>query len=224
MPSGHRLIIFGRQGAGKGTQCERLAAHYEVPHVSTGDMLRAAVRDGTAFGLKAKEYMDAGKLLPDDIMVGLVAERLGQPDAIRGWLLDGFPRTTGQAEALAEVTADAPVDVAVNLDVPESVVVERISSRRVCSNCGAIYSTSRPPTNPWVCDRCGGEVVQRADDTEEAVRTRLADYQAQTAPLIEWFDARGLLVTVDGNADPDTVFGRIVSQVDEAMARSGAAD
>lgn len=221
MPSGHRLIIFGRQGAGKGTQCERLAAHYGVPHISTGDMLRAAVRDGTAFGLKAKEYMDAGKLLPDDIMVGLVAERLGQPDAIPGWLLDGFPRTIGQAEALAEVTADAPVEVAVNLEVPESVVIERISSRRVCSNCGAIYSTSKPPTNPWTCDRCGGEVVQRADDTEEAVRSRLDDYRAQTEPLIAWFETRGQLVTVDGDADPDTVFERIVAQVEAAVSPNG---
>ena len=214
MPSGHRLIIFGRQGAGKGTQSERLAAHYDIPHISTGDMLRAAVRDGTAFGLKAKEYMDAGKLLPDDIMVGLVAERLGQPDAAKGWLLDGYPRTPGQADALTEVTADAPFDVAVNLEVPESVVIERISSRRVCSNCGAIYSTSRPPTTNCTCDRCGGEVVQRDDDTEEAVRSRLADYQAQTAPLIQWFADRDALVTVDGDADPETVFTELVAAID----------
>ena len=214
MPSGHRLIIFGRQGAGKGTQSERLAAHYDIPHISTGDMLRAAVRDGTAFGLKAKEYMDAGKLLPDDIMVGLVAERLGQPDAAKGWLLDGYPRTPGQADALTEVTADAPFDVAVNLEVPESVVIERISSRRVCSNCGAIYSTSRPPTSDWTCDRCGGEVVQRDDDTEAAVRSRLADYQAQTAPLIPWFADRDALVTVDGDNDPDTVFAELVAAID----------
>ncbi len=214
MPSGHRLIIFGRQGAGKGTQSERLAAHYDIPHISTGDMLRAAVRDGTAFGLKAKEYMDAGRLLPDDIMVGLVAERLGQADAAKGWLLDGYPRTPGQAEALTEVTADAPFDVAVNLEVPEAVVIERISSRRVCSNCGAIYSTERPPTSNWTCDRCGGEVVQRDDDTEEAVRSRLADYQAQTAPLIQWFADRDALVTVDGDAEPDTVFAELVAAID----------
>jgi adenylate kinase len=119
-----------------------------------------------------------------------------------------------QAEALTEVTADAPVEVAVNLDVPEAVVIERISSRRVCSNCGAIYSTSQPPTIQWVCDRCGGEVVQRADDTEEAVRARLADYQAQTAPLIDWFEARKQLVTVDGDADPDTVFAAIVAAIE----------
>ena len=132
MAPGVRLIIFGRQGAGKGTQCQRLATHYGVPHVSTGDMLRAAVKAGTEFGLKARDYMDAGKLLPDDIMVGLVAERLAQPDAVTGWLLDGFPRTVGQAEALNEVTSDAPAEKAVNLEVPESVVFERITKRRVC--------------------------------------------------------------------------------------------
>jgi adenylate kinase len=214
MASGVRLIIFGRQGAGKGTQCERLAGHYGVPHISTGDMLRSAVRDGTEFGLKAKDYMDAGRLLPDDIMVGLVAERLAQQDALGGWLLDGFPRTIGQAEALVEVTEDAPIDLAVNLEVPEAVVVQRISSRRVCSNCGAIYSTDRPPASPWICDRCGGDVVQRDDDTEESVMERLATYQSQTAPLIDWFDGRGQLARVDGDAAPDSVFAALVAAID----------
>jgi len=217
MAAGVRLIIFGRQGAGKGTQCQRLVGHYGVPHISTGDMLRAAVRDGTEFGVKAREFMDAGKLLPDDIMVGLVAERLAQTDARGGWLLDGFPRTTGQAEALVEVTADAPLDLAVNLEVPEAVVVARISSRRVCSNCGAIYSTDRPPTNPWTCDRCGGEVVQRDDDTEESVRERLATYQDQTAPLIAWFASRAQLAEVDGDDDPDVVFDRLIVAIEARM-------
>ena len=215
MADGVRLIVFGRQGAGKGTQCARLAAHYGVPHISTGDMLRAAVRDGTQFGQKAKSYMDEGKLLPDDIMVGLVAERLAQADADAGWLLDGFPRTPGQAEALSEVTADAPFDLAINLDVPEDVVLERITNRRVCTECGTIYSVAEPPTTPWDCDKCGGKVVQREDDTEAAVRKRLADYQSQTAPLMDWFDARSKLVTIDGNADPDTVFGRVVAEIED---------
>ena len=212
-----RLIVFGRQGAGKGTQCERLAAHYHVPHISTGDMLRAAVRDGTEFGRKAKEYMDAGRLLPDDIMVGLVGERLGASDATRGWLLDGFPRTPGQAESLGEVTGDAPFDLAVDLDVPEEVVVERLSSRRVCVECGAIYSVSSPPASPWVCDRCGGEVVQRDDDTEAAIRSRLADYALQTEPLKEWFDARGKLLVVDGNAAADEVTAALVTAIDARL-------
>jgi len=210
-----RLIVLGRQGAGKGTQCARLSDHYGVPHISTGDMLRAAVRDGTEFGVKAKSFMDAGKLLPDDVMVGLVAERLAQHDAHLGWLLDGFPRTPGQADALVEVTIDAPFDLAVNIEVPESVVIERISSRRVCSNCGAIYSVTQPPSNPWVCDRCGEDaVVQREDDTEHAIRERLALYNEQTAPLISWFEAKGKLVTVDGNAETDHVTKRLVEVID----------
>lgn len=217
---GVRLIVLGRQGSGKGTQCARLAEHYGVPHVSTGDMLRAAVREGTAFGLKAKEYMDRGDLLPDDVIIGVVAERLSAPDARAGWLLDGFPRTPGQAEALDEVTREAPFDLAVNLDVPEDVVVGRIASRRVCSSCGTIYSTAQPPTDPWKCDNCGGEVVQRADDTEEAVRRRLAEYEAQTSPLIAWFDARGKLVTLDGAGRPDEVFAAVVAAVESASDRA----
>lgn len=213
-----RLIIFGRQGAGKGTQSERLAAHYGIPHISTGDMLRAAVRDGTPLGLEAKKVMDAGRLLPDDIMVGLVAERLGRPDTVDGWLLDGFPRTPGQADALAEVTVDGPVDLAIDLDVAEATVIERISSRRVCVGCGAIYSVSSPPAVGWTCDRCGGEVVQRADDTEESVRARLADYNSQTEPLLAWFSDRGVLVTVDGDRDPDSVEADLVAAIDARLA------
>ncbi len=217
MSDGVRLILFGRQGAGKGTQSARLAEHYGVPHISTGDMLRAAVREGTEFGSKAKTFMDAGKLLPDDIMVGLVAERLAHADARPGWLLDGFPRTSGQAEALASVTPEAPFDLAVNLEVPEDVVIDRISSRRVCVNCGAIYSTHEPPTTPWICDVCGGRVVLREDDTEAAVRERLALYREQTSPLIEWFETRAKLVTVDGDADPDEVTATLIKVIDAAM-------
>lgn len=216
MPSGARLIIFGRQGAGKGTQSTRLAAHFGVPHISTGDMLRAAVNDRTEFGLKAKEYMDAGQLLPDDIMVGLVGERLAQPDAAEGWLLDGFPRTPPQADALDDITADAPFDLAVNLDVPESVVIERISSRRVCENCQAIYSVQKPPARNWTCDRCGNRVVQRDDDRPEAIEARLALYETQTAPLRRWFEDRGKLVTVDGAGTTDEVAEALVAAIEAA--------
>lgn len=215
MAPGVRLIIFGRQGAGKGTQCQRLATHYGVPHVSTGDMLRAAVGAGTEFGLKARTYMDAGKLLPDDIMVGLVAERLAQPDAVAGWLLDGFPRTLGQAAALHEVTADAPAEKAVNLEVPESVVFERITKRRVCSGaCQSIYRVGDPSAESGVCVRCGGAVVQRGDDTEESVRKRLSDYQDQTVPVVTWFAEQGRLVEVDGDQPADDVFAALVSAID----------
>ncbi|MGH9247747.1 MAG: adenylate kinase [Acidimicrobiales bacterium] len=209
-----RLIILGRQGAGKGTQASRLAEYSGIPHISTGDMLRAAERDGTEFGRKAKDYMDRGELLPDDVMVGIVKERLAQPDAQRGYILDGFPRTDAQAAALDELTLSRPLDVAIDLDVPPDVVVERISSRRVCVNCGAVYSTSAPPSDDWTCDVCGGEVVQRDDDTEEAVRRRLALYEEQTRPLLDFYDDQGKLVTIDGLGDPDEVFERMVGAVE----------
>jgi adenylate kinase len=210
--------MFGRQGAGKGTQSARLAEHYGAPHISTGDMLRAAVANATTVGLEAQSYMDAGKLVPDSVMLGVVEERLNEPDVVdRGFLLDGFPRTVGQAEALVALT---PIDVAVDLDVPESVVLDRISSRRVCVGCGRIYSTAEPPTEPWVCDTCGSQVVQRADDTPEAVAKRLAAYATETLPTIEWFDSKGVLVRVDGLGIPDEVTERLVAAIDAATAGS----
>lgn len=212
-----RLIVFGRQGAGKGTQAVRLAERFGIPHVSTGDMLREAVREGTAFGAQAKEYMDAGQLLPDDVVLGIVSERLDQPDASGGWLLDGFPRTAGQAEALQGLVPDGGISVAVNLEVPEDIVVERISSRRVCEGCGTIYSTGDPSADSGRCERCDGRVSQRDDDTESAVRARLATYTEQTAPLLEWFDAQGLLATVDGVGAPDEVAARVAAAVDARL-------
>jgi adenylate kinase len=215
---GVRLLVFGRQGAGKGTQAERLASHYGIPHISTGDMLRAAVREGTELGRRAKEYMDAGRLLPDEIMLGLVQERLSQPDATGGWLLDGFPRTPGQAEALQRLVAATGIDAAIDLDVPEDVVVQRISSRRVCTECGATYTATDPSAVSGVCERCGGAVVQRDDDTEAAVRERLALYNEQTAPLLAWFAEHDLLVTVDGVGAPDAIAAEITRVVDERLA------
>jgi adenylate kinase len=212
-----RLLIFGRQGAGKGTQAVRLAERYDVPHISTGDMLRAAVKEGTEFGLKAKEIMDAGHLVSDEVMLGIISERLAAPDAGRGWLLDGFPRTLQQAKDLAALVGDDGIDLAIDIEASEDVVVERISSRRVCANCGAIYSTELPPTNPWTCDVCGGEVVQRDDDTEAAVRERLAIYTEQTVPAVKWFGERGLLVSIDGIGDPDDVTQRLVDAIDSRI-------
>jgi adenylate kinase len=215
MIPGVRVVLLGRQGAGKGTQCVRLARHFVVPHLSTGDMLRSAVSEGTDFGRKAKEYMDAGDLLPDDVMVGMVAERLSRDDSNRrGFILDGFPRTVGQAEALAEITAEKPLDVVIDLEVPEEIVIQRISKRRVCKDCGTNYSVDAPPRYDWTCDNCGGEVVQRDDDTEEAIRHRLDLYREQTEPLIAWYQKRDLLVAVDGLGHPDEVTRRLIRAVD----------
>ena len=213
---GVQLVLFGRQGAGKGTQSALLAKHYGAVHVSTGDMLREAVAEGTDFGRQAKQYMDSGALLPDEIMLGIITERLAQPDVTEGgFLLDGFPRTLGQAEALLGITS---LDVAVNIEVPRDVVLERLSSRRVCTTCGAIYSLAEPPTHPWTCDVCGGEVVQRDDDTAEAITKRLAAYERDTVPAIDRFGELGLLETVDGQGRPDEVAARIEAAVDAHLS------
>ena len=220
MIPGARLVMLGRQGAGKGTQCVRLSRHYVVPHISTGDMLRSAVREGTAFGRKAQEYMDAGELLPDDVIVGIVDERLSLDDTrARGFILDGFPRTVAQATALLDITQPRGLDLAVNLDVPRQAVLARLAARRVCSDCGANYSVEEPPKYNWTCDVCGGDVIQRADDTEEAITRRLDLYERETAPLIAWFDERDLLVEVDGVGDPDTVSARLVRVIDRQRER-----
>jgi adenylate kinase len=212
---GARLIILGRQGAGKGTQCVRLSRHYVVPHISTGDMLRAAAREGTELGKMAKEVMDAGGLVGDEIMIGLVDERLAKPDAsTRGYILDGFPRTVAQAQALDEITAPKPIHVVIDLDVPREIVLERISSRRVCRDCGTNYTAAGTESSPWICDVCGGDVKQRADDTPEAVNRRLDLYESQTAPLIEYYSSRGALAVVNGVGHPDHVFKRLAEVVE----------
>ncbi len=215
MIPGARLVLLGRQGAGKGTQCTRLSRHYVVPHISTGDMLRAAVREGTELGRKAEEIMSAGQLLPDDLMVGIVDERLERDDTrTRGFILDGFPRTVTQAEALLEITSPRAIDLAVDLEVATEIVLARLATRRVCLDCGTNYSVDVPPKYGNVCDICGGDVVQRRDDTEKAISQRLVLYEAETAPLIAWFEAKGLLEVVDGLGHPDDVTDRLVHTID----------
>ncbi len=219
MIPGARLVMLGRQGAGKGTQCTRLSRHFVVPHISTGDMLRAAVKEGTAFGQKAQEYMSAGELLPDDVIIGIVEERLLKDDTRnRGYILDGFPRTEEQAESLAEITSEQPLDMVIDLDVPTGVVLERLASRRVCADCGANYSTHTPPKHSWICDHCGGEVIQREDDTEEAISRRLALYEEETAPLVDWYRRRDLLMVVDGDGDADVVTARLIRAIEKARS------
>lgn len=215
MIPGARLIILGRQGAGKGTQCVRLSRHYVVPHISTGDMLRAAGREGSEFGRMAKEIMDAGGLVGDEIMIGLVNERLSKADAsTRGYILDGFPRTVVQAVALDKITAERPIHVVIDLDVPREIVLERISSRRVCRDCGTNYIARGDAPSPWICDVCGGDVQQRADDTPDSVNRRLDLYEEQTSPLIEYFSSRGALAVVNGVGNPDHVFKRLTDAVE----------
>lgn len=215
MIPGARLIILGRQGAGKGTQCVRLSRHYVVPHISTGDMLRAAVRERTELGLMAKEIMDAGGLVGDDIMIGIVEERLSRPDAsTRGYILDGFPRTVAQAEALDGITAERPIHAVIDLDVPREIVLERISARRVCRDCGTNYVSTGADPQAWICDVCGGDVAQRDDDTPDAVNRRLDLYETQTSPLVAHYTAQGRLAVVNGVGHPDHVFKRLTAAVE----------
>jgi len=216
---GARLVLLGRQGAGKGTQCVRLSRHYVIPHISTGDMLRSAVKEATEFGLKAKAIMDRGELVSDEVMGGVVEERLNADDTHRrGYVLDGFPRTVGQAQLLEKVTEAKPLDMVIDLVVPVDVVLKRLAARRVCTDCATNYSVDAPPRYGWVCDNCGGDVVQRADDTPEAIQKRLDLYELETAPLIAWYEDRGLLVTVDGLGPADEVTERLVDTIDRSRS------
>jgi adenylate kinase len=213
--AGVRLVMLGRQGAGKGTQCTRLSRHYVVPHISTGEMLRAAVKEGTELGRKAAEIMNEGGLVPDDVMIGIVDERLDHDDTTRrGYILDGFPRTVPQAKALGEITAGRTLDLVIDLDVPKQIVLRRLASRRVCADCGANYSVDKPPRYDCVCDNCGGEVEQREDDTPAAIEKRLAEYERETAPLIGWYRDVGLLEVVDGQGTTTEVSLRLFELID----------
>lgn len=202
------IILFGPPGAGKGTQAKKMVDDYEIPQISTGDILRANVREGTELGLAAKGYMDKGELVPDEVLIGIIKNRLKEQDCEKGFILDGYPRTIPQADALAVILDELnkPIDVVLNLEVPDEELVERISGRLMC-NCGASYHrTFNPPKKDGVCDICSGKVFQRADDKEEAVKNRLNVYKNQTQPLIDYYTKQGLLVTLDGTKDIDEVF------------------
>lgn len=210
------IILLGPQGSGKGTQADILVKRYGIPHIATGDILRAAMKDGTPLGRQAKAYVDRGELVPDEIMIGIVRERVAQPDCEPGFILDGFPRTIPQADAFGEVLRQHGVslEAVVLLDVPRDVLLERMAGRRVCRNCGATYHvTWSPPRQPGVCDICGGVLYQRADDNPEAIRTRLEAYDRQTKPLVDYYGERNLLASVDGLGSPEEVAGRIEAAV-----------
>jgi adenylate kinase len=218
MSRGPRLILLGKQGAGKGTQATRLAERYGIAHVSTGDLFRAAAAAGTPAGREAEEYMNRGDLVPDDLTLRIVEERFTEDGiADQGFVLDGFPRTLPQAEKLEEVLEGRPLDLVINLDVPTEIVLDRIAGRRVCESCGTPYHVSAPPKDDWTCDVCGGRVVQREDDTEEAVMRRLELYQQETVPIIDFYRKLGKLVVVDGTGSSDEVFERLVQLVEQRL-------
>ncbi len=203
------IVLLGAPGAGKGTQAEKMIEEWGIPHISTGDILRSSVQEGTPLGLQAKEYMDAGELVPDLVVIGLVKSRLGEPDADKGFILDGFPRTEAQAEALDEALAEMEkrIDAAISIDVDRDVIVERLTARRTCRDCGKIYSLiNDPPADPAKCDECGGELHQRDDDTEATVRNRLEVYDRSTAPLVDYYRSKGVLHVLSGDRPVDAVF------------------
>ncbi len=213
---GPRLVLLGKQGAGKGTQAARLADHYGVEHLSTGELFRASAAAETPAGLEAKRYMDAGELVPDETVIKVVDERFTGEFLERGFILDGFPRTLPQAVELELViAADHPLDAVLSLEVPTEIVLDRIAGRRVCEDCGANYHVNMPPTDGWKCDVCGGRVVQRDDDTEEAVQRRLEIYEETTVPIIDFYDQLGKLVPVDAVGDGEEVFERLLKEIDQ---------
>jgi len=210
------LLIMGPPGAGKGTQAEMLVKELAITHISTGDMFRNAIKEGTEMGKKAKEYMDRGELVPDEVVVGMVKDRLSQPDCAKGFLLDGFPRTLPQARALDETLQSMGIklDGVINIDVPRERLMARLTGRRVCKNCGASYHILfNPPQTPGKCNACGGELYQRSDDNEEAVANRLDVYAAQTQPLIDYYKEKGLLKNINGDQEIGKVLADILTSL-----------
>lgn len=213
-----RLILMGPPGSGKGTQAAFISKELGIPHISTGDMFRKAIRDNTELGLKAKEYMDAGKLVPDEVTIGIVRERLQEPDCKEGFLLDGFPRTIAQATALDEILSsmNQQLDAVIDIQVPREELLKRLTGRRMCK-CGASYHIAfSPPNREGRCDKCDGELYQRQDDTEETINSRLDVYNEQTKPLIEFYANQGLLKNINGNQEIE----KVLSEIGKSLGRS----
>ena len=213
-----KIIMLGAPGAGKGTQAKKIAEKYGIPHISTGDIFRANIKEGTELGKKAKEYMDQGALVPDSLTLDLIMDRFKAPDCANGYVLDGFPRTIPQAEALTKTLAEAgaAMDYAINVEVPDAAIVERMSGRRACLKCGATYHIVYSPTKEeGKCDTCGGELIIRDDDKPETVQKRLTVYHDQTQPLIDYYRNMNILKSVDGTKPMDEVFSDIVNILGE---------
>ncbi|MEW6377252.1 MAG: adenylate kinase [Thermodesulfobacteriota bacterium] len=211
------LILLGPPGAGKGTQAQRIVERYRIPQISTGDILRAAVKESTPLGMKAKGFMDQGQLVPDEIVIGIIDERLRVPDCQPGFILDGFPRTIAQAEALQPILVKIgkSIDHVINIEVDPEELVRRLTGRRTCKNCGAMFHLLfQPPKQEGICDRCSGTLYQREDDKEETIRTRLKEYQRQTAPLIQYYQNKNTLRTIQGVGGQDQIFERIARQLE----------
>jgi adenylate kinase len=212
---GPRLVLLGMPGSGKGTQSALLSGHYDVSHLSTGELFRAAVAQGTPIGREVKVFLDNGDLVPDDIVIRVVEEYFAEGGPLEdGFILDGFPRTLVQAEALDRVLVGSPLDLVLDLEVPSAVILDRIAGRRVCAKCGNTYHVTQPPEHGWTCDTCGGDVVLREDDTEEAVRRRLELYEEVTVPIIEFYRKLGLLVVIDGDGSATDVHERLLKEID----------
>ena len=211
-----KIIMLGAPGAGKGTQAKMIADKYGVPHVSTGDIFRANIKNGTELGMEAKKYMDQGLLVPDELTVKILLDRVSQPDCKNGYVLDGFPRTIPQAEVLDKAELGESIDYAIDVDVPDENIVKRMSGRRACVSCGATYHVVHvPPKKEGICDRCGSELILRDDDKPETVKNRLDVYHKQTQPLIDFYTKKGVLKTVDGTVDMQDVFKAIVAILGE---------
>lgn len=207
-----KIIMLGAPGAGKGTQADKIAEKYRIPHISTGDIFRANIKNGTELGKKAKTYMDQGMLVPDELTVDLLMDRIAQPDCEKGYILDGFPRTIPQAECLDEALSSRgeKIDYAVNVEVPDENIINRMSGRRACLSCGATYHVAyHAPAKEGICDKCGSDLVLRDDDKPETVKKRLSVYHEQTQPLINYYKKAGVLKEVDGTKPMDTVFADI---------------
>ncbi len=220
-----KLILLGPPGAGKGTQAVRLAEHFGIPQISTGDILRKAVKEGTELGALAKKYMDSGGLVPDEVVVGIIRERMTEPDCGKGYILDGFPRTIAQAEALDEMLEKlgTQMDHVVNISVGDEEVIRRLTGRRTCPNCGAGYHILfDPPKQEGICDKCGGKLIQRDDDKEETIRARLDVYRHQTEPLIAYYEEKHLLRTIPGEGNMEEIFSAILKALDKNPAKATA--